>query len=132
MAYIIYVVILYDVDVWLCIQLGFTVICCCLPTYGPILPKDNIFVLPKRLYSKLVSKIRASATKGAISEGDLVSRNILGLKSPIRRYDDLGDATKDGVVLTQAAGEFGSAEQFVEGRDIPLSTIGTKSTVEIV
>ena len=124
--------ILYEIDVWLCIQLGFTVICCCLPTYGPILPKDNIFVLPKRLYSKLVSKVRASANKGASSEGGLVSRNILGFKSPIRRYDDLGDARADSVFLTQAAGEFRSAEQFVEGRDVPLSAISTKSTVEMV
>ena len=122
----------YEADVWLSIQLGFTVICCCLPTYGPILPKDSIFVLPRCLYSKLVSKTRASATKGAMSGEGSASRKELESESPIRRYRNLGDGGADGVVLIEATGGFNSVEQFVAGRDLPLSAVSIKSTVEMV
>lgn len=122
----------YEAEIWLCLQFGFTVICCCLPTYGPILPKDSMIVLPKRLYSKLVSKIRALATKGAMSGARSVSRKESESRSPIRRYQNLSDGGADGVVLTHAARGFESAEQHVAGRDIPLSAISIKSTVEMV
>ena len=67
-----------------------------------------------------------------MSERSLVSRNILGFKSPIRRHDNIGDGGADGVVLTHAAGAYKSAEHDIAERDIPLGSISIKSTVEIV
>ena len=67
-----------------------------------------------------------------MSGEDSVSRKELESKSPIRRCQDLSDGGADGVVLTQAAGGFNSVEQFVAGRDIPLSAVSIESTVEMV
>ena len=107
-------------------------ICCCLPTYGPILPKDNIIVLLKRLYSKLVGKIRAFATKEAMSAEGSVSRKELESSLPVRRYQNPGDGGADGVRITPATGGSKSIEPYVAGRDIPLSAVSIKSAVEMV
>ena len=61
-----------------------------------------------------------------------MSRKELESESPIRRYRNLGDGGADGVVLTQAAGGFNSVERFVAGRDLLLSAVSIKSTVEMV
>ena len=61
-----------------------------------------------------------------------VSRKFPGLKSPIRRYDNIGDGGADGVILTHAAGAYKSAELHVAERYIPLGSIRIKSTVEMV
>ena len=96
-----------------------------------MLSKGNILVLPKGLYSRLVSKTR-DFVKGAISGGNSVSRKEGESRSPIRRYQNLTDGGADGVILTQAAGGSNSVGQFVAGRDVPLGAISIRSTVEIV
>ena len=79
-----------------------------------------------------MSKIRASATKEARSEGGSMSRRNLGFKSPIRRYDNFRAEGAEGAILTQAVGGFNPTEQFIAGRDTPLNAISIKSTVEMV
>ena len=53
-------------------------------------------------------------------------------RSPIRRYDNFRAEGAEGVVLTHAARGVESAEQNFAERDIPLSAISIKSTVEMV
>ena len=80
----------------------------------------------------MVDRIRASADDRARSEVGSVSRKNLAFKPPIRRYDNLRAEGAEGVALTQAVGETNPTEQFVAGKDIPLSAISFKSTVEMV
>ena len=103
-----------------------------MPTYGPILPKHNIFIHARSLYSRLVSKVRTSTTSSARLERASESRREPGLRSRFQRYDNLSDGAVDGVVLTQAEGDFEQAEQHVAGRDFPMNAINVKSTVEMI
>ena len=102
-----------------------------MPTYAPILPKHNIFIHARRLYSKLISKVRTFTTNTVRSERGLELRKELGLKSWFRRYDNLNDGGVDGIALTQATGSFEQAEQYVAGKDAPMNAISVKSTVDI-
>ncbi len=126
------VVSLYETDIWLCIQLGFSVICCCLPTFGPILSKDSPLIVARGLYSKLASKIRVSARSRQRSEQGPDSQTRLGLRSQFHRFDNADDGGADEIALTHAAGGFEPTEQHVAGRDFPMNAISVKSTVEMV
>ena len=120
---------LYITDIWLCIQLGLSVVCCCLPTYGPILPKESMLKPARNLCSKLMSKIITPVTSRAKSERGSESQKVSGLKPRFRRPDNLNDGEADGVGLTRAAGDFELAEENVAGRDFAISV---KSTVEMI
>lgn len=76
-----------------------------------------------------MSKLRISSTNRVPSErgSELQKESELN-----QRYKDLSDGGSDGVVLTQAAGEFEGAEQYVAGRDFPMNAISVKSTVNMV
>ncbi|KAM0799997.1 hypothetical protein BDR22DRAFT_889961 [Usnea florida] len=123
---------LYETDVWLCIQLGFSVICCCLPTFGPILSKDSLLIPARNFYSKLISRIRVSASSRESAEQRLDSQKRLGLKSQFHRFDNASDGGADEIALTRAAGRFEPTELHVAGRDFPMNAISVKSTVEMV
>lgn len=76
-----------------------------------------------------MSKLRLSSTNRVTSERGSELRKESGLN---QRYEDLSDGGSDGVVLTQAAGDFEAAEQYVAGRDFPMNAISVKSTVDMV
>lgn len=72
-----------------------------------------------------MSKIRISAASRAISERG----SKWGKES--ERYENLSDTGSERI-LTQAAGDIHSAEQYIAGRDFPMNAISVKSTVEMV
>ena len=107
-------------------------ICCCLPTYGPLLAKDSIFVSSGRLYSKLINKARTFYTNRESSEGRSASRKELGFRSFVRCHNDSSDREVEEIALTHAAEGFKSGEQHAAGGAFPMSAISIESTVEMV
>ena len=113
-------------ELWLSAQLGLSVICCCLPTYGLLSPKESILKPAGILFSKMTSKIVTSVTGRAKSKQNPEPRKPSGFSSKFRQP---GNAEADGVGLIHAGGDFELAEQHVAGRD---SSSNVKNAVEIV
>ena len=61
-----------------------------------------------------------------------MSWNELEHRSPTRRYQYLGDGGADGVGITNSAGGFKLAEQYVAGSDVSLKANNIKCTLETI
>ena len=120
-------------DIWLGIQLGFSVICCCLPTYGLLSPKANILTPAKIMWSKLVDKIITTVTSRARSEQGFGLQKISGLNSKSYHKDSSKDGEVDRVGLTHVGEDFELEERRVVAQSDPsLNAVSINSTVEIV
>ena len=128
----IYVDSINDVDILLAINLGFSVICCCLPTYRPILPKVALFAHARRLYLSLLSKMHTSAASTAKSESCSESQSGPKTQSRFHHYSNLDDEAADAMVLTRAARTFHPTVSYLAGRDFSTDSIKVKSTLEMV
>ena len=125
---------IFTSDAWLCVQLGLSVICCCLPTYGLLSPKEKILTPVKILWSNLWSKIIAAVTGKVGSElGSSGSQKTSDLKPKSHHKDNLSVGEADEVGLTNAAEDFELGEHhFVAERDLSLNAAGMNSMVDMV
>ena len=125
---------IFTSDAWLCVQLGLSVICCCLPTYGLLSPKEKILTPAKILCSNLRSKIIATVTSKVRSEpGSSGSQKASGLKPKSHHKDNLSVGEADEIDLTHVAEDFELGEHHVVAeRDLSLNATSMNSTVEMV
>ena len=125
---------IFTSDAWLCVQLGLSVICCCLPTYGLLSPKEKILTPAKILCSNLRSKIIATVTRKVRSEpGSSGSPKASGLKPKSHHKDNLSVEEADEIGLTHAAEDFELEEHHVVAeRDPSLNAPSMNSTIETV
>ena len=125
---------LFTSDAWLCVQLGLSVICCCLPTYGLLSPKEKILTPAKILCSNLRSKIIAIVTSKVGSEpGSSGSQKASGLKPKSHHKDNLSVGEADEIGLTHVAEDCDLGEHHVVAeRDLSLNATSMNSTVEMV
>ena len=121
---------------WLPIQLAMAVICCCLPTYRPLLPNGTaIKASLVGFYSSIGSLIprkRRSAILNA--NGSHNVDNEPGRRSSPNFHNLSGHGEESGItVLTNAVGtEAERIEDYVPGRDLPMNDINVTRTVDMV
>ena len=109
---------------WSTIELGVALICACLPTYRPLLPKT--FGLPSTVrgwYTSLLSVTRSRGSTKATSNNDLSGYN---------KFDHRESFSMDKVHLTQAIGGNKSRQNDELGNSCPLHGIAVESRVEVV
>ena len=125
---------IFTSDTWLCVQLSLSVICCCLPTYGLLSPKEKILTPAKNLCSNLRSKIIATVTGKVRSEpASSGSQKASGLEPKSHHKDNLSVGEADEIGLTHEAEDFELGEHHVVAeRDLSLNASSMKSTVEMV
>ena len=120
-------------DAWLCVQLGLSVICCCLPTYGLLSPKEKILTPAKILCSKLRSKIITIVTSKESSDPESESQILTALKPKSHHKENPSVGEADGVGLTHAAGDFELGDHHVVAEsDLSLNAFSVNGTVEMV
>ncbi|KAH8652664.1 hypothetical protein BGZ60DRAFT_387648, partial [Tricladium varicosporioides] len=106
---------------WVTVQLAMAVLCCCIPTYRPLLKQIKV---PDSLRSRLGNRSRSTNTgsnKSTLAEGSHKYN---------RQQDGLGDFGWDGDALTKVgANTYGDGNR---GKVYPLKSIRVESTVEIV
>ena len=122
----------YVIELWLCIQLGFAVICCCLPIYGSILPKEGNFALARNLCSQIIDKIIIPFTSRSYFKHEPEPRTTSGLKPQLREPGNPSDAEADGISLEHKEGYFELGDRHAARSNFSLDTISTKGTAEIV
>lgn len=107
------------------------VICCCLPTYRPLLPNGTAII------ASLVGLYNSISTRKHRSEISSTngSRNIPSTRSRHDCYNDLGgnNDERDTSILTHVAGAgAGRIEDCVPGRDYPMNAINVTKTIDLV
>lgn len=110
--------------IWATIENGLAIICACLPTYRPLLPKGSILdsTLGK-WYKSLLSSTHTRRGTGAKPTANSDLRN---------QYNQIEDGTADHVHLTEAIGGDKVGGTYVAGRDYPLNAIKVTDDVGIV
>lgn len=120
----------YASEVWVAIQLGFSVICCCLVTYRPLLPKHAGLSYIRFAYSSLLRRVRSPSQSRAKSEARSNSYNPRGFRQRLSRYDNLSDG--EGIVLTEVVTTYDPTKPQLAGVDFPADSINVKKTLNIV
>lgn len=121
-----------DTGVWLLVQLGIGVICCCLTTFRPLLPKGQFLTHLKSQYTKLLG--RSQRHRSSLSSSGMTRPNKGSTQQPWQnRYNNVGDAEGDTMVLTSATGGIHDGDKHTTGETgFPLNTISVRRSVEIV
>ena len=104
---------------WVEIQLVMAIVCCCVPTYKPLLKHMNVFESFKSRYRSYTK----SRSTHASNDGNHDSIS--------NRYY-LKDVGQEGRVLTQIEGNTSRDNQAHEGRDYSQKVIDVQRTVEMV
>ncbi|KAL9003099.1 MAG: hypothetical protein Q9188_004004 [Gyalolechia gomerana] len=111
---------------WLTIQIGFAVICCCLPTYRPLLPSSQKFttkvIAAYSSVSSLVSRQPRRSTGPPTSESSVAK---LGDGSRHNLYQSIGEDSAVNTSCTTA--QSGASEGLY-----PLHSINVIKSVDIV
>lgn len=122
---------------WLTIQLAFAIICCCLPTYRPILPSRTFLSSFKSRYASLLERRSQPSAASSKQTGQEVTYNSNGSRSRYKQYDNLSDGGVDRLGLTHATDAVavagvGRESQSIAGKDFPMNAINVKSQVDVV
>ena len=129
---IIYQVSTLSNGIWLLVQLAFAVICSCLPTYRPLLPKGNILTGLKSQYLELLERSRRH--KSSVTDPEVTGRHKSSLQeSWSSRYNNIPNPVDDTMVLTSATGGIHNRdERGTEGQKFPLNAISITRSVDMV
>ena len=106
------------------IQLTLAIICCCVPTYRPLLKHFRLFETIKSRYH--------SFTRGGISGKSTVPGSNAGHDESMSNRYYLGDIGPERRILTVVEGNAKSESLNEDRRDYPSKTIDVQRTVEMV
>ena len=122
---------LSDLGHWVFIQLAFGVICCCLPTYRPLLPKENFLASFKSRYLSFLAK---RYTPAASRSGNIGFSDSYATKKGMRfkGYDNIKDRGVQVQILARASTESIEGDRYIAGMDFPIDSINVRSTVDVV
>lgn len=114
---------------WSTIELGFAIICACLPTYGPLLVETAKFTQSLRSWQlSFFESLRGSRGASAGSRNNTVSRT----NEDIFRYNALDDETTDTARLTPAFGKPKGNDRYTVVKSYPMTPISVQDTSRAV
>lgn len=114
---------------WSTIELGFAIICACLPTYGPLLVEMAKISHSLRSWQlSLFESLRGSRGASVGSRNKTVS----GTNEDIFRYNALDDETTDIARLTPAFGKPKGNDQYSAVESYPMTPISAQDTFRTV
>ncbi|KAL8947345.1 MAG: hypothetical protein Q9222_006364 [Ikaeria aurantiellina] len=113
---------------WVYAQINVGIVCACLPTLRPVLPKkDAVSTTLRQLFSSIRSSMRSTgsdkshAKAGRSHDASMITRH--------DRYQNLSKDAVDKVYLTEAVG---NSEPLDPHRDYPMDKIRVRHDVDIV
>ncbi|KAL9012267.1 MAG: hypothetical protein Q9173_002959 [Seirophora scorigena] len=113
---------------WVYAQINVGIVCACLPTLKPILPKSGTVSTTVR---NLVSSIRSSLRSTGSGEGQPTNGQS-NEASVINRHDRYHNISRDAVDKTHLTQAIGGSEPFKASQDYPMHKIKVRHDVEIV
>jgi hypothetical protein len=115
------------------IQQGIACICACIPTFRPLLPKENHLPRLLKNWRASVMSVLGSRSKSSASDTPLDGLAALDNRNRPRynQYDYLDDARNNVVTTHTAKGAFDKLAMDVAGKDYPVNAIKVKHEVQI-
>jgi hypothetical protein len=115
---------------WVTVQLAMAILCCCFPTYRPLIQHITIFDKIKSSYNSLIGGRSGTKTTGSKKSTQF------SLSHPYAHPEsgnyDLGNFGHDGQVLTQVEAGSRPDNDSEHKKGYTLKSINVESMVEIV
>ena len=113
---------------WVYAQLNVGIVCACLPTLRPVVPKSaTVTTTIRNLISSLRSSLRTSASnRGPATDGQ---SNDASISNRNNRYRNISHDAIDKAHLTEAVG---GSEPFDPKKSYPLGRITVQKDIEVV
>ncbi|KAL8652639.1 MAG: hypothetical protein Q9210_002565 [Variospora velana] len=113
---------------WVYAQINVGIVCACLPTLKPIIPKGGAVTTTVR---NLVSSIRSSLRSTGSGKGQTVDGKSNDA-SVINRHDRYHNISRDAVDKAHLTQAIGGSEPFEPSQDYPMDKIKVRHDVEVV
>lgn len=113
---------------WVYAQINVGIVCACLPTLKPVIPKGGaVTTTIRNLLSSIRSSLRSTGSgRGQAADGKSNDASVINRHA---RYQNISRDAVDKTHLTQA---IGGSEPFERSQDYPMDKIKVRHDVEVV